>query len=145
VKEKRSIVIILSFFIIFFCTGLGIFLYTWLGQKEKQIWQSNLDISMSSARESNQPIILAITSQACGSTDNTICPDPAEIPALQDFTLINVISGTHYFKELEYDDRFARDMEELPQFFLLNPDGEIRDVRSQFPDLKLLQRWKEIK
>ncbi|MCC5814454.1 MAG: hypothetical protein JJT78_06840 [Leptospira sp.] len=144
-KERRSIVIILSFFIILFSLGLGIFLYTWLDEGDRQIWEKDLDKTMKLANANRKPIILAITTQPCPMLEETICPDPKTNSGLMSFALINVSKGTVEFQELTYDDRFANDIENLPKFFLLNPDGEIRDVRGTFPDGEMLQRWKEIK
>jgi hypothetical protein len=144
VKERRSIVIILSFFIILFSVGAGIFLYTWFDRGEEQIWEKDLDITMKFANANRKPIILAVTIQPCNAPESTICPDPKKNFQLKNFALINTTKGSVDFQELTYDDRFAQDMESLPKFFLLNPDGEIRDVRDTFPDGELLQRWKEI-
>lgn len=100
---------------------------------------------MEFAGKSQRPILLAITRKPCGVEQDTICPDPESIPELEHFILINLTPENPDFKELEYDDRFGRDMEELPQFFLLNSDGEIRGVQSTFPNAKELDRWRKIK
>jgi len=131
-------ILILSLVVVL-AVGLGTFL--WLQHTKKPQWSSNWQEIF---RTSHQPIILAIVKQSCNDETQTDCPTPDK-QDLSGFKLVEVLYSSQEYIELGYDDRFTLDREEPPVFFLLNPDGEIRDVQKKFPDRELLERWKRIR
>jgi hypothetical protein len=73
------------------------------------------------------------------------CPSPENVSELKNFILLEVIHNSSVFIEFQYDDRFEKHLDKLPQFFLLNSAGEIRDQREIFPDANVLAHWKKIR
>lgn len=115
-------------------------------QAEENIWHREEKQAYLQAELKNQAILLAFVEKACGGTSKeNPCPDANDFPVLKDFALLEVIRNSESFLEFQYDDRFERELDNLPKFYLLNSSGEIRDLKDTFPDEKTLERWSKIK
>jgi hypothetical protein len=98
------------------------------------------------SEQKNKPILLAFVDTNCGDENpENPCPSPENVPELKNFILLEVIRNSSVFIEFQYDDRFEKHLDKLPQFFLLNSAGEIRDQREIFPDANVLAHWKKIR
>lgn len=143
-REKKKLVIILSLFILLFLIGMAIFVYKVLDGKTTQKWEKDYSNATKLAEKENLPLFIAVVNNPC-SEKNPECPSPKAREDLHGFVLVEVLPGSKTYLELGYDDRFSRELESLPKFFLLNADGEIRDLKSSFPDEELIERWKRIR
>jgi hypothetical protein len=127
--------------------------------QEKWIWLDNPQDGFQSASAKQLPILLVFWDRDClgGSSsdrktadsrresDALDCPDPKENPILKNFILIRIQKDSNWFTEFTYDDRYIEALDQLPKFFLLNSDSEIRDTRDSFPDESTLTRWAKIR
>lgn len=132
-------------YILIFCLVIGSLVIVVIVTKKKNLWSHDLSQSLKDASQSNKPIILAIVKQSCNDKKQNLCPYSTQNQSiLNSFQLVEIIHGSKEYIELSYDDRFLPDIEYPPVFYLLNPDGEIRDLRTEFPTQELLERWVRI-
>jgi|JI8StandDraft_1071087.scaffolds.fasta_scaffold119609_2 hypothetical protein len=134
--------LILSILLIIF----GIYWFVIRSKADNLNWIQEPKSAYILSEQKNKPILLAFVATNCGGEiqDNP-CPSPENVSELKNFILLEVIHNSSIFIEFQYDDRFEKHLDKLPQFFLLNSAGEIRDQREIFPDANVLAHWKKIR
>lgn len=141
----------------FVLLAAGAIVYTQFFEvKAKKIWLSRLEDGIRTAEWEQRPILMAVVEKPCSDPwepetpesrrdrNPKGCPDP-ETKALEGFVLVEVLKSSQQYTELGYDDRFLRELDDLPKFFLLSPTGELRDLSEVFPAPTLLDRWSRLR
>ncbi|MDF3819893.1 hypothetical protein P3G55_08290 [Leptospira sp. 96542] len=102
-------------------------------------WGHNKSFAFSQAQREGKLILLSITNVRCDSLIGLECGEGK--PDLGTYVLLNITPREQDFQSLILDDRFENLKKgKLPQYFLLNTNGEIRHSSENLPSVEEMQK-----
>lgn len=106
---------------------------------EQIYWGHTQSFAFSQAQREGKLILLSFTKSRCDALYGKFCGEGKL--DLGDFVLLNLTKSDQDYSELILDDRFsAVKTGTLPQYFLLNTNGEVRFSGTDFPSIEDMQK-----